>query len=115
MWLWLWLWLWLWHRHRHRPAAKAPIRPLAWEFPYATGVAPKSKEKKKKAQNKGSMTFQVVQAVTKFCSIYLFIYLLIYLLGPHLWHMLQLPTYTTPVAMQDLSLTCDLYPSSWQC
>ena len=27
--------LWLWHR----PAAMAPIRPLAWEPPYATGVA----------------------------------------------------------------------------
>ena len=27
--------LWLWHR----PAAAAPIRSLAWELPYATGVA----------------------------------------------------------------------------
>ena len=27
--------LWLWRR----PAATAPIRPLAWEHPYATGVA----------------------------------------------------------------------------
>ena len=27
--------LWLWHR----PAAGAPIQPLAWEHPYATGVA----------------------------------------------------------------------------
>ena len=27
--------LWLWHR----PAATALIRPLAWEPPYATGVA----------------------------------------------------------------------------
>ena len=26
---------WLWHR----PAAAAPIRPLAWELPYAEGVA----------------------------------------------------------------------------
>ena len=33
--------LWLWHR----PAAVAPIGPLAWESPYATGVAPKSKNK----------------------------------------------------------------------
>ena len=32
----LWLWLWL--------AAVAPIRPLAWEFPYATGVALQSKK-----------------------------------------------------------------------
>ena len=27
--------LWLWHR----PAATDPIRPLAWEPPYATGSA----------------------------------------------------------------------------
>ena len=33
------LWLWL--------AAVAPIRPLAWEFSYAEGVALKSKKKKK--------------------------------------------------------------------
>ena len=30
--------LWLWHR----PAAVAPIRPLAWEPPYAAGAALKS-------------------------------------------------------------------------
>ena len=32
--------LWLWQRL----AAVAPIRPLAWELPYAAGVALKSKE-----------------------------------------------------------------------
>ena len=37
--------LWLWRR----PAAKAPIRPLPWEPPYAAGVAlEKAKKKKKK-------------------------------------------------------------------
>ena len=37
--------LWLWHR----PVAAAPIGPLAWETPYAMGVAQeKAKEKKKK-------------------------------------------------------------------
>ena len=36
--------LWLWHRL----AAAAPIRPLAWELPYATGAALKKKEKKEK-------------------------------------------------------------------
>ena len=42
--------LWLWHR----PAATAPIRPLAWEPPYAVRAAqemakrPKKKKKKKK-------------------------------------------------------------------
>ena len=35
--------LWLWHRL----AAAAPIRPLAWEFTYATGAALRSKKKKK--------------------------------------------------------------------
>ena len=35
----LWLWLWL--------VAVAPIAPLAWEPPYATGVALKSEKKKK--------------------------------------------------------------------
>ena len=36
--------LWLWCR----PAATALIQPLAWEPPYAAGVALKSKKKKKK-------------------------------------------------------------------
>ena len=37
--------LWLWHRL----AATAPIRPLAWEPPYATGAAlEKTKRQKKK-------------------------------------------------------------------
>ena len=31
-----------------RPAAAALIQPLPWEFPYATGLALKSKKKKKK-------------------------------------------------------------------
>ena len=36
--------LWLWCRL----AAAVPIRPLAWELPYATSAAMKRKEKKKK-------------------------------------------------------------------
>ena len=36
--------LWL----RRRQAATAPIRPLAWELPYATGAALKRPKKKKK-------------------------------------------------------------------
>ena len=36
--------LWLWHR----PAAIAPIGPLAWEPPYATGAGLKRPKKKKK-------------------------------------------------------------------
>ena len=30
----------------YRPAAPAPIQPLAWEPPYATGAALKTKKKK---------------------------------------------------------------------
>ena len=37
-----WLWLWLW------PAAVAPIWPLAWEPPYAEGVALERPKKRKK-------------------------------------------------------------------
>ena len=40
--------LWLWCRL----AAAAPIQPLAWEPPYAVGVAIKSKKKKKKKHKK---------------------------------------------------------------
>jgi len=40
--------LWLWCR----PAAVAPIGPLAWEPPYAAGVALKSKNKTNKQTNK---------------------------------------------------------------
>ena len=36
--------LWLWHK----PAATALIRPLAWERPYAVGVALEKAKKKKK-------------------------------------------------------------------
>ena len=36
--------LWLWHW----PAAAALIQPLAWELPYASGAALKSKKKNQK-------------------------------------------------------------------
>ena len=36
--------LWLWRR----PVASAPIKPLAWETPYATDVALEKDQKKKK-------------------------------------------------------------------
>ena len=42
--------LWLWYR----PAAIAPIRPLAWEPPYAAGVAlEKANKQTNKQTNKG--------------------------------------------------------------
>ena len=40
--------LWLWYR----PAAVAPIRPLAWEPPYASRVALKRQKTKKKKKKK---------------------------------------------------------------
>ena len=40
--------LWLWRRSE----AVAPIQPLAWEPPYATGTGLKSKKKKKKKERK---------------------------------------------------------------
>ena len=43
--------LWLWRRL----AAVAPIRPLAWETPYGTRVALKSK--KKNSHGEGGMEF----------------------------------------------------------
>ena len=45
--------LWLWSR----PAAKALIRPLAWEPPYAAGVAQeKAKRQKNKTKQKQNQT-----------------------------------------------------------
>ena len=47
--------LWLWCR----PAAIAPMRPLVWEPPYATGVAVEKAEiqkKNKKQKTKRSVT-----------------------------------------------------------
>ena len=40
-------WLWLWYR----AVVTAPIRPLAWEPPYATGAALKIPKKKKKIRS----------------------------------------------------------------
>ena len=43
------LWLWLWFR----PAAVALIQPLAWEPPYASGMALKRQTTKKKKKKNG--------------------------------------------------------------
>ena len=40
--------LWLWHR----PEATGPIRPLAWEPPYAVGVALIGQKDQKKKEDK---------------------------------------------------------------
>ena len=34
-----------------RPAAEAPIQPLAWELPYATGATLKKKKGKERKKN----------------------------------------------------------------
>ena len=39
---------WLWHR----PVTTAPIRPLVWEPPHATGVALEKTKRKKKKEKK---------------------------------------------------------------
>ena len=44
--------LWL----RYRPAAVAPIQPLAWESPYASGEALKRKKEKKQKNKKTQKT-----------------------------------------------------------
>ena len=44
--------LWLWRR----PAGAAPIRSLAWEFPYAAGAALEKAKKKKKRPKKKKIT-----------------------------------------------------------
>ena len=55
--------LWLWHR----PVATAPIRPLAWEPPYAEGSGPrkgKKKKKKKETLNKKHLFFALTRPET---------------------------------------------------
>ena len=57
--------LWLWHR----PAATAPIRSLAWEPPYAEGVALKGeKAKKKKEKKETGFKGQIIGTKCRWCS-----------------------------------------------
>ena len=62
--------LWLWHR----PEAKAPIRPLAWEPPYAEGAAlEKAKRKKKKNLMPFAITFFFIikeNVLQPYCGIF---------------------------------------------
>ena len=48
-------WLWLWCR----PAATAPTGPLAWEPPYAKGVAQEMAKKKKKTVHPEISSFNI--------------------------------------------------------
>ena len=45
--------LWLWRR----PGAADPIRPLAWELPYAAGASLEKKNKKQKNKKQTKKTF----------------------------------------------------------
>ena len=49
-------WLWLWHR----PAAAGLISPLAWELPYAVGVALKKKKLTGQSRETASCPFPSV-------------------------------------------------------
>ena len=58
--------LWLWCR----PAAIAAIRPLAWEQPYAMGVALKRKrEKKKESERKEKKSHRSTMRGTVVCPV----------------------------------------------
>ena len=53
--------LWLWWR----PAATAPIQPLAWETPYATGTALKERKKERKKKRKEGRKEEREYKITK--------------------------------------------------
>ena len=63
--------LWLWFR----PAATAPIRPLAWEPPYAAEAAlemakrQKKRKKKKRKRSKANHMLSVLMFPAIFCLV----------------------------------------------
>ena len=52
--------LWLWRR----PVATAPIGPLAWEPPYAAGVAQEIAKRQKKKKKKKKFTFLTARVIS---------------------------------------------------
>ena len=44
--------LWLWYR----PVAAAPVRPLAWELPYATDAPPRPRKERGETHGLGEQT-----------------------------------------------------------
>ena len=48
--------LWPWCR----PVASAPIRPLAWELPYAAGAAQEMAKKKKKKRHREGVIYGII-------------------------------------------------------
>ena len=53
--------LWLWHRL----AATAPIRPLAWEPPYAARVAQEMAKRQKKKKKERDNTKPILEEILK--------------------------------------------------
>ena len=58
--------LWLWRR----PVATAPIEPLAWKLPYATGATQENGKKTKKKKKKNPTKNQSKQYLNRFIKIY---------------------------------------------
>ena len=67
-------WLWL----QHRPEAVAPIRPLAWESPYAVGVALEKKTKTKQNKNTASRVLLLQKVKTVKIAKYLFLFIVMF-------------------------------------
>ena len=57
--------LWMWHR----PEATAPIRPLAWEPPYAIGAALKKKKKIREQIFLGFVGHIISVSSVHFCAV----------------------------------------------
>jgi len=78
--------LWLWCR----PAATAPIRPLAWEPPYATGAAQEiAKRQKTKTKNKTELTIQLNRMLLSAVLILAFTLMKFKVLIPHFFAKLR--------------------------
>ena len=56
---------WLWCR----PAATAPIQPLAWETPYAMGVALKRQKTKKKKKKRLTIIHSCIKPLLCVCYV----------------------------------------------
>ena len=101
--------LWLWCR----PAAEARTGPLAWEPPYAVGVALKRQKTKNKQKNPKKPYTNIYMH-----DCFLFFILFFCFLGlwsqhievPRLGTKLELHSHSKP----DPSCTCDLHHTSWQ-
>ena len=107
-----------------RPAAVAPIRPLAWELPYAAGRALKKKKKNVHLMNGITLKVQCQVYAVSFLLFYLlisssmslFIYLFFGLFQGRTHSIWRFPGWDLIAATttQDPSHICDLHHSSQQ-